>query len=382
MMYLGDYPTSATVRFMWNSNAVAGESITRSTNGSIRIYKNNSTTERSSSAGITDTEDFDSLTGVHHCNIDLSDNTDAGFYAAGNEYQVVLQGATIDSKSINAVLAHFSIERSGGILALLKSVISGSGVNVTQFGGSNLTAASGRPEVNVSHIAGSAVSTSSAQLGVNVVNWKGSAAPAMTGDAYARLGAPAGASVSADIATVAGYVDTEVAAIKAKTDQLTFTAANKVDATIQAAGDFAQGAADKVWSTAARTLTAFGFSVTVGTNNDKTGYSLSSAGIQAIWDALTSALTTAGSIGKLIVDNLNATISGIPAAIGSRTPAALTGKPTTYDGFLYFLRQAFLNKLDYDKATDHMKLYEDDGTTVKLDHTMTDDASNATRGAA
>lgn len=49
--------------------------------------------------------------------------------------------------------------------------------------------------------------------------------------------------------------------------------------------------------------------VTVTTNNDKTGYSLSVAGIQAIWDALTSALTTAGSIGKLLVDNINATIS-------------------------------------------------------------------------
>jgi hypothetical protein len=42
-------------------------------------------------------------------------------------------------------------------------------VNVAQFGGTNLTAASGRPEVNLSHIAGSAVSTTTAQLGVNVV---------------------------------------------------------------------------------------------------------------------------------------------------------------------------------------------------------------------
>jgi len=44
-------------------------------------------------------------------------------------------------------------------------------------------------------------------------------------------------------------------------------------------------------------------------NIGKTGYALSSAGIQAIWDALTSALTTVGSIGKLLVDNINATIS-------------------------------------------------------------------------
>lgn len=45
------------------------------------------------------------------------------------------------------------------------------------------------------------------------------------------------------------------------------------------------------------------------TNNDKSDYALSSAGVQAIWDALTSALTTVGSIGKLLVDNINATIS-------------------------------------------------------------------------
>jgi hypothetical protein len=37
--------------------------------------------------------------------------------------------------------------------------------------------------------------------------------------------------------------------------------------------------------------------------------SLASAAIQSIWDALTSALTTASSIGKLLVDNVNATIS-------------------------------------------------------------------------
>ena len=42
--------------------------------------------------------------------------------------------------------------------------------------------------------------------------------------------------------------------------------------------------------------------VTVGTNNDKTGYGLSAAAVQAVWDALTSALTTVGSIGKKLAD--------------------------------------------------------------------------------
>jgi hypothetical protein len=55
-----------------------------------------------------------------------------------------------------------------------------------------------------------------------------------------------------------------------------------------------------------QTARDIGASVLVG---DKTGFSLSADGIQAIWNALTSALSTASSIGKLLVDNLNATIT-------------------------------------------------------------------------
>lgn len=64
------------------------------------------------------------------------------------------------------------------------------------------------------------------QVDANVIDWKGATAPAMTGDAFARLGAPAGASTAADIAAV--KVDT--AAAKASTAGLTFTVANQVDA--------------------------------------------------------------------------------------------------------------------------------------------------------
>jgi len=65
--------------------------------------------------------------------------------------------------------------------------------------------------------------------------------------------------------------------------------------------------------------------VTAGTVSDKTGYSLSSAGIQAIWDALTSALTTVGSIGKLLVDNINATISSRLASASYTAPLDAAG---------------------------------------------------------
>ena len=51
---------------------------------------------------------------------------------------------------------------------------------------------------------------------VDVGQWKGSTAPDMTGDAYARLGSPAGASVSSDLAAV----KTDTGNIRTRTDGL------------------------------------------------------------------------------------------------------------------------------------------------------------------
>lgn len=73
----------------------------------------------------------------------------------------------------------------------------------------------------------------------------------------------------------------------------------------------------------------------------KTGYTLSAAGIQAIWDALSSALTTAGSIGKRLVDYLTgdvfgrlgapagASVSADVAAVKSDTAAVLVDTGTS-----------------------------------------------------
>ncbi len=64
--------------------------------------------------------------------------------------------------------------------------------------------------------------------------------------------------------------------------------------------------------------------VTVTTNNDKTGYALSVAAIQAVWDALTSALTTVGSVGKRIADYLDTPVSGVANSTWAATPRTLT----------------------------------------------------------
>lgn len=119
---LGSYNTATTrthVRFQFSTHAAAGGNVAPSTAfeaADLRIYRANdgaaySATQRSSSNGITMTSPFDSLTGVHDVDIDLTDNTDAGFYAAGYRYSVVLcPDETVDSQTITGVvLGEFEI---------------------------------------------------------------------------------------------------------------------------------------------------------------------------------------------------------------------------------------------------------------------------------
>jgi hypothetical protein len=64
--------------------------------------------------------------------------------------------------------------------------------------------------------------------------------------------------------------------------------------------------------------------ITVQTNNDKTDYTISSAGIASFWSALTTGFTTVGSIGKLFIDTLDATISSRSTYAGTDTPGTTT----------------------------------------------------------
>ena len=107
--------------------------------------------------------------------------------------------------------------------------------------------------------------------------------------------------------------------------------AAKIAANAISSSEFAQAAADKVWATVTRALTdKAGFTISgtkqtldalnditaasvwsVGTRalTDKVGFGLSTAGILAIWHQLTANIVTADTIGKLLKDNINATIS-------------------------------------------------------------------------
>lgn len=109
--------------------------------------------------------------------------------------------------------------------------------------------------------------------------------------------------------------DDAITAAKIASDAIT---AAKIAADAIGSSEFAQAAADKIWASATRALT------------DKNGFSLSSAGILDIWAALTANLTTVGSIGKLLVDDIDAKISSrsdhSAADVWSVASRALTDK--------------------------------------------------------
>jgi hypothetical protein len=120
---------------------------------------------------------------------------------------------------------------------------------------------------------------------------------AQTGDSFGRIGvAGVGLTNLGDtrIANLDAAVSTRTK--PADTQAAVTTVTNLTNA--PTVGDFTATMKTSI-TTAATAATP---SVTVTTNNDKTGYALSSAGVQAIWDALLTALTTVGSIGKKLAD--------------------------------------------------------------------------------
>lgn len=197
--YLGDFAGTETMVVVFDSFNSNGASVTLTglaTTG-IEIYKGSSTTQRSSDSGYalidTDGIDVDSTTGVHGFTVDLSDNTDAGFFATGNDYYIVVNGLTIDSQSVSFIAARFSIQNR--YMRGTDSAYTDTPPTVAQI----------RAEMD----------SNSTQLAAIVADTN---------------------ELQTDLAD-GGRVDVLIDGIKAKTDSLTFTVANQVDCNVQYIND-------------------------------------------------------------------------------------------------------------------------------------------------
>lgn len=111
MINLGSVLTDDTIRIPFNTYDGSGASVTVTdlAASDVHIHKDGSLTQRASSNGITVSIDYDGVTGNHYIVIDLSDNSDAGFYAADSVYDVRLEGITVDGQTLNVWIGRFRI---------------------------------------------------------------------------------------------------------------------------------------------------------------------------------------------------------------------------------------------------------------------------------
>ena len=99
--YFGDFPEDATVYIPFNTfdsnDPTASVTVTDLADADIHVHKDGHVDEIATD-GATVVINFDSITGNHMITIDTS--SDAA-YATGSDYQVRLEGITVDAGTIN-----------------------------------------------------------------------------------------------------------------------------------------------------------------------------------------------------------------------------------------------------------------------------------------
>lgn len=183
--------------------------------------------------------------------------------------------------------------------------------------------------------------STSAPIAVNVTQWNGSAVatPNTAGvpkvDAVAVSGTTQtardlGASVIAASVTgnvggnVVGSVGSVTGAVGSVTGNVGGNVTGSVGSVVGAVGSVTGNVGGNVVGSVA-SVTA---GVTVTTNNDKTGYALSAAGVDAVWDEATSGHTTAGTTGKALTDagsSGDPWSTALPGSYGAGTAGKIVG---------------------------------------------------------
>lgn len=285
MDYLGDFSEDSTVYVYFTTSDGSGGAVAPSTAfeaADVNIYKDGSATQKTSTNGLTMNSPFDSITGLHMIEIDTSNDTgDAGFWETGSDYTVVLSpDETVDSQTVVRVLAQFGIENRDQTTAL----------RPTTAGRTLDVAATGEAGVDLGNVTGTLTNSN--------VGWIN--------------GSNQVAGIAGTRNTLDDLNDVSAATVNAQCDQ----ALTDYDAVVPA--DLPTNFGDLA-------ITATTGRVTIGTNNDKTGYSIS--GTITTLDGLNNLAEAdiRGAVG-LAAANLDTQLSNIETDtqdIQSRIPASL-----------------------------------------------------------
>lgn len=317
---LGFYNTSGTrthVRFQFSTHASAGGNVAPASAfeaADLRIYKAAdgaafSATQRSSANGITMTSPFDSLTGFHDVDIDLTDNTDASFYASGGFYSIVLapDSETVDGQTITAlVLAYFEVGPQP--------------VDVNTIKGQTVTAAAG-VTFPTSIASPTNITAGTITTVTNLTNAPTAGDLTATMKTSVTTAATAATPVAASVTgNVGGNVVGSVASVTADVG-ITQAAADKVwgttSRTLSSFGTLVADVATAVWGAATRLLTA-GTNIVLAKGTGVTGFNdLSAAQVNAEVDTAIAdaALATAANLATVdtVADAIQAKTDNLPS---------------------------------------------------------------------
>jgi hypothetical protein len=325
MINLGTVDPGSTIEIPFESFASSSGApitITGLATSDIKVYKDGGTTERASASGYTllDTDgiDFDGITGIHGFSISLADNTTADFWAAGSRYIVVVSTITVDSQTMSFIAATFRIGKSGAILDTTIATLA----SQTSF---TLTSGPAEDDALNGHWAIIHDAASAVQFApVMILDYTGSTKTV-------TLAAGATFTVAAkDNISIMGMVPLQASTIGRT---LAVDANSKAPATL-AAGDLAndsltaaalkQDLTDEIIARLLATTVPAGspgefgntliaaavYAVQAASDAAPTKTQTTAGAIAAaVWNALTSGLTTVGSIGKLLVDRIDAAMT-------------------------------------------------------------------------
>lgn len=388
ILHLGTVDANSTLYIPFHTFNSSGASVTITglATTDIEIYKNGSTTQRASDNGYalldTDGIDFDGITGIHGISIDLSDNSDSGFYASGSFYWVVISSVTIDSQTVNFVAATFRI---GTVSS-----------NVTHYGGTAGTFSGGRPEVNTTVINGNATNANLLKLWLDSFETgtaQSGAASTITLAAGASTNILRNSAVKILSGTGAGQIrgisayntGTKIATIYP--DWATNPDNTSVYLVIPMMGEVSIEAVQRDTSIATG-LNTFGFDyggngfayaqIVSTDNNVITASSISADAITEIQSGLATSASIAAlnnlSAAQVNAEVVDALATDTYAEPGQGSPAATT----TLAAKINYLYKAFRNRITQTSTT--LSIYADDATTVDHKATVSDDGTTYSRG--
>lgn len=298
--YLGDFAAGDTIDFKFTTfRPSTGAAYALSSGAVLSVFKNDSTTVvKSDDAGskIVLTRDFGSpsVTGLNHVRIATANDT--SFYADGSQFEVVISTGTVDSVSVvGACVGRFTLRAQ----AALYPTTAGRKLDVSTTGEAGIDFANiGSPTTTV-NLSGTTIKAVTDMVTANVIQISGDATAADNLEAAAdgtgyNLGG--GSIVAASVSGAVNSVTTGVT-VASNTDKTGYSLAT--------APPTAAAIADAVWDEA----------LSGHLTSGSTGAALNAAGAAGDpWSTALPGAYGAGTAGKIVGDNLNATVSSRLAA--------------------------------------------------------------------